>query len=128
MSQRNVYSLLERGAVYTLEDQLELLAEVTQSFAASLNIEDTLNNAIEKFMQYLDAEAASIFLLENNHTELVCRACAGPVDINGLRIPAAAGIVGKTVSSRTCQIVRDVSKDPNFAKNVDEGTGFTTRS
>lgn len=128
MSGNNVYSLFQRNESYSLEDQLELLAEVTQSFASSLDIDETLNNAIQKFMQYLDAEAASIFLLENDNTELACRACAGPVDIKGLRLPATAGIVGKTVVSRSCQIVRDVSKDPNFAKNVDADTGFVTRS
>ena len=128
MAGSNVYNLIERSEAYTLEDQLELLADITQSFASSLDIDETLNNAIQKFMQYLDAEAASIFLLENNNTELVCKACAGPVDINGLRLPAAAGIVGKTVISRACQIVRDVTKDPNFAKNVDANTGFVTRS
>jgi sigma-B regulation protein RsbU (phosphoserine phosphatase) len=128
MATSNVYNLIERSAAYTLEDQLELLAEIAQSFASSLDIHETLNNAIQKFMQYLDAEAASIFLLENGNTELVCKACAGPVDITGLRLPAAAGIVGKTVTSRSCQIVRDVTKDPNFAKNVDANTGFVTRS
>jgi len=127
-SKTNVYNLFDRGEAYTLEDQLELLAEVTQSFASSLDIDETLNNAIEKFMEYLDAEAASIFLLENANAELVCRACAGPVDISGLRLPSSAGIIGKTVKSRACQIVRDVSLDPNFAKNVDADTGFVTRS
>jgi sigma-B regulation protein RsbU (phosphoserine phosphatase) len=128
MPSSNVYNLIERSESYTLEDQLELLADITQSFASSLDIRETLNNAIQKFMEYLDGEAASIFLLENNGTELVCRGCAGPVDINGLRLPATAGIVGKTVTSRSCQIVRDVTKDPNFAKNVDANTGFVTRS
>jgi sigma-B regulation protein RsbU (phosphoserine phosphatase) len=128
MPSSNVYNLIERSEGYTLEDQLELLADIAQSFASSLDISETLNNAIQKFMQYLDAEAASIFLLENRNSELVCKACAGPVDINGLRLPASAGIVGKTVMSRSCQIVRDVTKDPNFAKNVDADTGFVTRS
>ncbi len=128
MATDNVYSLLDRSRPYSLEDQLELLAEVAQSFASSLNIQETLNNAISKFMQYLDAEAASIFLLEDEGTTLVCRACAGPVDILGLSLPSTAGIIGKTVSSRSCQIVRDVSEDPDFAKNVDEDTGFVTRS
>lgn len=124
----NVYALVDQGEQYTLEDQLELLADVTQSFAASLEIDETLRTAIEKFMQYMDAEAASIFLLEQDDAELVCRACAGPVDINGLRLPADAGIIGKTVSSRTCQIVRDVRDDPAFSGKVDASTGFVTRS
>jgi len=128
MAASTVHKLFENSTAYSLEDQLSLLAEVTQSFAASLDIDETLHAAIERFMDYLDAEAASIFLLENNDTELVCLKCAGPVDILGLRLPASAGIVGKTVSSKSCQIVRDVSKDPDFAKNVDEGSGFVTRS
>jgi sigma-B regulation protein RsbU (phosphoserine phosphatase) len=128
MSGSSVFRLVSDSAVYSLEDQLELLAEISQGFASSLDIGETLRNAIEKFMEYLDAEAASIFLLENGGAELVCRACAGPVDILGLKLPHDAGIVGKTVTSRSCQIVRDVRRDPNFAKNVDDKTGFVTRS
>jgi sigma-B regulation protein RsbU (phosphoserine phosphatase) len=127
-SASKLYALVERGPGHTLEEQLELLAVVSQSFAESLEIEATLRNAIERFMQYLDAEAASIFLLERDDTELVCHACAGPVDITGMRLPAGAGIIGKTVRSRSCQMVRDVSKDPDFAASVDAGTGFVTRS
>lgn len=128
MSATNVFELFEQGEEHSLEEQLGLLAEVTQSFTFSLDIDETLQNALERFIEYLDAEADSIFLLENDNTELVCRGCAGPVDITGLRLPADKGIVGKTVTERSCQMVRDVSQDPNFAQNVDKDTGFVTRS
>lgn len=128
MSANNVYDLLDVNDPRSVDEQLSLLAEMAQSFASSLDINETLTNAIEKFILYLNAEAASIFLLENDNSELVCRGCAGPVDITGLRLPATAGIVGKTVMSRRSQIVRDVSKDPDFAQNVDKDTGFVTRS
>jgi len=108
--------------------QLAFIAEASRSFASSLNIGETLHNAIDRFMKYLDAEAASIFLLENDDTELVCRACAGPIDINGLRLAAEHGIVGKTVRLGNTQIVRDVSEDPDFSQMVDADTGFVTRS
>ena len=124
MSTEKVLELFDNSDEYSLEDQLGLLADITQSFAFSLDIDETLQNALERFLEYLHAEADSIFLLENNDTELVCRGCAGPVDITGLRLPADAGIVGKTVTSRSCQIVKDVSKDPNFSQNVDKDTGF----
>lgn len=120
--------ILFDGRQHTLEEQLAQLAEVTQSFAATLNIQETLQNAIQQMLVYMDAEAASIFLLENNDTQLVCRACAGPVDITGLRLQADQGIVGKTVSTMLCQLVRDVSKDPDFAQAVDKNTGFVTKS
>ncbi|MFQ5659853.1 MAG: SpoIIE family protein phosphatase [Gammaproteobacteria bacterium] len=128
MPARNVHKLFEQGDEHSLEEQLGLLAEITQSFAFSLDVNDTLQNALERFMEYLDAEASSIFLLENEATELICRGCAGPVDITGLRLPASKGIVGTTVMKKCCQMVRDVSKDPNFAQNVDQDTGFVTRS
>ena len=128
MQNSNVYSLFGNAAGHSLDDQLALLAEVVQSFASSLDVDETLHNAIEKFIQYLSAEAASIFLLSEDKSELVCRACAGPVDITGLRLPATAGIVGKTVMTRSSQFVRDVRLDPAFAQNVDKDTGFETRS
>jgi phosphoserine phosphatase RsbU/P len=128
MVARNVYDLFGKQESHSLEEQLELIAEIAQGFSSSLNISLTLNNAIEQFMEYLNAEAASIFLLENNARELVCVECAGPVDITGLRLSAGQGIVGKTVITRSCQMIRDVLSDKDFAKTVDLGTGFQTRS
>ena len=58
---------------YTLADQVGVLSEVIQSFATSLNLQDTLSNAISNFIVHMDAEAASIFLLDAANTELVCQ-------------------------------------------------------
>lgn len=128
MALPNVYDLFQRHESHTLEEQLALLVDISQGFSSSLDISQTLNNAIEQFMEYMNAEAASIFLLENDATELVCVECAGPVDITGLRLSSGQGIVGKTVTLRSCQLISDVMKDKNFAKTVDMGTGFQTRS
>ncbi len=128
MATRNVYDLFRRHESHSLEEQLELLVDIARGFSSSLDISQTLNNSIEKIMEYMNAEAASIFLLENNATELVCVECAGPVDITGLRLSAEQGIVGKTVTVGSCQMIRDVLNDKNFTKTVDLGTGFQTRS
>jgi len=128
MSKRNVYSLFEKRESHSLEEQLALLAEVSQGFSSTLDISQTLNNAIEQFMEYMNAEAASIFLLETDSRDLVCAECAGPVDITGLRLSSTQGIVGKTVTTRSSQMIRDVQSDPDFAKKVDIGSGFRTRS
>ena len=128
MKHESVYSLFENVTELTLEKQLALLADISQRFASSLNITETLHNTIQQLLVYMDAEAASIFLLENEGTELVCKECAGPVYIKGLRLQASHGIVGKTVKTRSCQMVRDVYKDPDFYHSVDVDTGFNTRS
>ena len=59
---------------------------------------------------------------------MVCRACFGPVNVNGLRLAADAGIVGRSIRANSSQIVRDVKKDPDFVRSVDASTGFVTRS
>ncbi len=128
MAKRNVYNLFEKRESHSLEEQLALLADIAQGFSSTLDISQTLKNAIEQFMEYMNAEAASIFLLEKDAAELVCVECAGPVDITGLRLPSSQGIVGKTVLTRRCQLISDVQSDPDFAKTVDMGSGFRTRS
>jgi len=128
METHNVHKLFGKSRPHSLEEQLALLAEISQGFSSTLDISQTLQNAIEQFMEYLNSEAASIFLLENDATELVCAECAGPVDILGLRLSSKQGIVGKTVMTRSCQMIRDVQNDPDFANTVDMGSGFRTRS
>ncbi|TDJ63343.1 MAG: GAF domain-containing protein [Proteobacteria bacterium] len=119
---------LLQGAPVPQEGLAVLLADVTHEFAASLNVEETLQNAIDQIIVYLNAEAASIFLLEDDGQALICRKCAGPVNVMGLRLRPDQGIVGETVSQNAPQIVRDVSKNANFSAVVDDDTGFVTHS
>ena len=42
------------------EQTAVFLARLTNDFASSLDVDETLKNAIDQFMVYLDAEAASI--------------------------------------------------------------------
>ena len=113
---------------YTEGELAAMLAALTQDFASSLNVEETLQHAVDQIITHLRAEAASIFLLDETRRALVCRKCAGPVDITGLRLQPDEGIVGESVRSGHVQIVRDVSQNESFAAGVDQDTGFVTRS
>jgi sigma-B regulation protein RsbU (phosphoserine phosphatase) len=128
MSKDAALEPLFRSTPTTPEGLAGLLADVTHEFASSLNVEETLQNAIDQIIVYLNAEAASIFLVEEDGAALVCRKCAGPVDVTGLRLEPGQGIVGETVSQNAAQIVRDVSKNENFSGAVDKDTGFITHS
>jgi len=129
MTETNVKQLIEKSeSGEHLDNHLTLLAEISQKFATSLDINKTLNTALEEIMHSLNAEAASIFLLNDDATELTCRACAGPTDITGLTLPSSKGIVGKSVQDNQVQMVLDVKKDSHFAENIDEKTGFSTHS
>jgi sigma-B regulation protein RsbU (phosphoserine phosphatase) len=124
----DAYHMAMSAQGHTLDGQVKLLADAIQDFATSLDLQETLRNAIVRFIEYMNAEAASIFLLENNNTELVCQQCAGPVNIAGLRMDAAQGIVGRTVREQRTYIVRDVQAEAHFYASIDAGTGFETHS
>jgi sigma-B regulation protein RsbU (phosphoserine phosphatase) len=111
-----------------LEAQAALFAELADGFARTLDLDATLRTALLRIAAHLDAEAASIFFLEEGGRVLRCRDCVGPVDITGLAIDARHGIVGRAVRERACLMVRDVLSHPDFAASVDAGTGFETRS
>ncbi len=111
-----------------LPSDIGLLASIAQDFASSPEMGATLANAIHQIMTYMEAEAASIFLLDESGEKLTCVACAGPVKIDGLTLAAGQGIVGRTVSEHCLQRVRDVAADRDFSGAVDQLTGFCTRS
>ncbi len=120
--------MLAESASPVLERRiLTLLADLSQRLALSLDLEETLRQAVELIAEAMEAETASVFLLDGN--ELVCRACSGPVDIRGLRMPREHGIVGRAVASGRCQMVRDANADPDFAgRRIESDTGFVTRT
>jgi phosphoserine phosphatase RsbU/P len=112
-----------------LGDQIELLAAIGWDFAAAAaDVGQTLHNAIQRILEHLNAEAGSIFLLNERTGLLECEACAGPLDITGLKLAIDHGIVGRTISTNCLQMVRDVLLDRTFTGAVDLKTGFVTRS
>jgi sigma-B regulation protein RsbU (phosphoserine phosphatase) len=111
-----------------LGNSLELLADMGRDFAGSGDIDATLVRALERITDYLNAEGGALFLLADDDRLLTCHSCVGETEITGITLKSDHGIVGRCVQTNTGEIVRDVSKDPNFDSSVDEKTGFTTKS
>lgn len=104
------------------------LQSIIQDFACSLDIDETLHTTLDSLMRHLRTEAASVFLLDREGRELVCHACAGPVDLRGTRLPLGQGIVGRCVATSSVQLVRDARNASDFHPDIDRQTGFATRS
>ncbi|MCX7552667.1 SpoIIE family protein phosphatase [Marinicella sp. S1101] len=111
----------------TLE-QLTLLADLSQDFVKSMDIDDILMRAVKRIKSYMDAEAASIFLVDREQVNLVCRASAGPVDVTDMAIKTDTGIIGRTFTTGESQMIIDAKKDADFICHVDTLTGFQTKS
>jgi GAF domain-containing protein len=72
------------------------------------------------------AKASSILLLDEETHELVFEAVAGEGEesLLGRRFPAGTGVAGWVLATRTPLVIEDVSRDPRFAKEVAEDTGY----
>jgi GAF domain-containing protein len=76
------------------------------------------------------AAACSLALLTDDEEELlfVAAAGAGASQVLGVRLPTSTGIAGFVVSSGQALAVTDPRRDPRFALDVAEQTGFVPTS
>ncbi|MGA8277462.1 MAG: SpoIIE family protein phosphatase [Rhodanobacteraceae bacterium] len=107
---------------------LAFLADLSQALAVSLDLQQTLSEAVNRIADFMQVEAASLFLLDTDSGVLECRVCVGPVDLTGLRLDVGQGVVGRAVAGNASQIVLDATEDPDVWRGGDADTGFVTRS
>jgi sigma-B regulation protein RsbU (phosphoserine phosphatase) len=85
---------------------------------------------LEKSRPWIQAEACSIFLPEEETGELVIHSAQGDStpQLGTLRVPRGQGIVGTAMKERKTIRVDDVSKDSRFYSKADEKTGWKTKA
>jgi GAF domain-containing protein len=81
-------------------------------------------------MQLFGAAACSLALLDDAEEHLVFHVAsgAGAADVVGLRVPVGQGVAGWVVTSGQPISIADVTRDPRFARDVAEQTGYVPRS
>ena len=98
--------------------------------AGVIGSEDTFRSLLESVTEVaraiFGAQAASIFLLDEETDELVFEAIAGygAETLLGQRFPSSTGIAGWVLVTRQPLVIEDVTEDPRFAKDFAETTGY----
>jgi GAF domain-containing protein len=87
---------------------------------------ELLQSVVEVARAIFAARASSVFLLDEDADELVFEAVAGEGadSLIGQRIPASTGVAGWVLVTRQPLVLEDVGKDPRFARDVAESTGY----
>jgi GAF domain-containing protein len=88
-----------------------------------------LRSIVEVARAIFGARASSIFLLDESTDELVFEAVAGEgADaLIGQRFPSSTGLAGWVLVTRQPIVLEDVARDPRFARDVAESTGYVPR-
>jgi GAF domain-containing protein len=110
-----------------MTDRDELRAAVAAGVVGSESAFRALLSAIvEVARSIFGAKASSVLLLDEETQELVFAAVVGEGEdhLVGMRFPAGTGIAGWVLATRTPLVIEDVQKDPRFASDVAEDTGF----
>jgi len=112
----------------------ELAAERAAAAGLLGGDEDTsrqlLQSIVDVARTIFAAEAASIFLHDEEADELVFEAVAGrgEADLVGMRFPSSTGIAGFALVTRQPLVVDDLSNDPRFSRDRAASTGYVPDS
>jgi len=111
-------------------DELTTLSLISQAITSTLNLEATLTIITDHALRLLDATAASVVLHDEVKSDLWFHTASGGVPdfVRGVRLAAGQGIVGWVIQQGEPTLVPDVSQDPRFFGDIDQETGFITRS
>jgi phosphoserine phosphatase len=103
---------------------LRHILEVTRKLAAPFDLDTMLSEVVNAAREVLDADRATVFLLDEQNDELIVRVGTG---LEQIRIPADKGIVGESAQTRQVINVQDCYADPRFNRAIDKQTGYRSR-
>jgi putative ABC transport system ATP-binding protein len=122
----------------TFRRTLQEMTEQSQQFleAMSMASDEAYQSMLEQSLRVftrrvgdlLNAERASLFLVDHKAGELVLRVAQDLPEVGTVRVPLGSGIAGAAATSGTVVRVDDAYADPRFNAAVDRATGFRTRS
>ncbi len=113
-------------------DKYTLLLDLSRAFSEQLDLDELLTLVLTRTKEVLQAEGASVLLLEEG-TAMLCfpatsRDPSGVQDRLGtVRFPGDRGIAGWVLREGRSVRVPDVTKDERFYSGVDKQTGMRTR-
>ena len=90
---------------------------------------ELLQSIVEVARAIFGARASSVFLFDEESDELIFEAVAGEGagDLIGQRFPSSTGIAGWVLVTRQPLVVEELDKDPRFAREAAESTGFVPK-
>ena len=105
------------------------LLDASQALISEPALDQVLQRVAEQAAAVLEAEGASVLLLDARANKLVFHAATGPKDdtLVGERFDAALGIAGQAVKTRRAVRVDDVRQNRHFFAGFDAQTQMQTR-
>ena len=109
-------------------DVLASLIHVGNLFNTERDFDNLLNTIVLETVKLLDADRASVFLVDEDKGEIWSKVATGLNKGQEIRIKKNEGIVGSVISAGKALNIPDAYADPRFNREVDQITGFDTKN
>ena len=103
------------------------LREVGLALGTTLDLDQLLELILGKLTEALEADRATLYLLDEANDELVSRIVQGR-EVQSIRLKVGAGIAGHVAKTGRSLYVKEPYKDPRFNAEWDMISGYRTRS
>jgi len=103
------------------------LREVGIALGSTLDLDALLELILEKLTLLVDADRATLYLLDESKRELVSRLVVGG-EVRSVRMKVGHGLAGAVASTGKPIRVRDASRDPRWERDWDLLIGYRTVS
>jgi len=105
--------------------QLLRVVNISRDAAFESMLEQVLEAFTLKIGALLEADRATLFIIDEEHREMWSKVATGQEEI---RVSLDAGIAGRVAGTGQAMNVPDAYSEPLFNRTVDEATGYRTRS
>ena len=122
--------LLTRPGEYQYETRMDLLHKIGEKVGSVSDLSKLVEQIVKMTQHAIEASASSVLLLDDSGNDLVFDVVLGGAKstLKHLRISTQSGIAGWVARNGKPLIVNDVSQDERFNRQIDNTTGFVTRS
>ena len=103
------------------------LLEIAEAVGSQLGLVPLIERVLEQMTGLLDADRASLYLVDKQRQELWTKVAQG-MGVQEIRVPMASGIAGQVARTGQAKNVADAYQDPLFNQEIDQKTGYRTKS
>lgn len=110
--------------------ELDTLLRFSAVINSSLKLEEVLDIAMKWAEEFMDAEASSVYELDEESNLVFIRLARGEkkATIKGFTLNIGEGVAGYVVQTGKPLVIQDVRKEHRFSDKFDKATGFNTRA
>ena len=105
----------------------QALRDVGIALGTTFDLDDLLELILGKLTELVEADRATLYLLDESNDELVSRMVVGE-QVRSIRMKIGHGIAGLVAQTGRALRVRDAYSDPRFERDWDVLTGYRTSS